>query len=79
MDNLVDCKLQAALPTALTNMQLPATAAISALPHIPTPHHEDVDGTAQLKLAPDAAMVNTIASSIGSQAQSVLEGTEDTL
>ena len=48
MDNFVDRKLQAALSTATTNMQLLATAASSALPPTPTPHHKDVDGIAQL-------------------------------
>ena len=79
MDDFVYHKLQAALPTALANMQVTATAAISAFLPIPTSHHEDVDGIAWLILAPDAAMVNTTAPSIGSQARSVLEGTEGTL
>ena len=55
MDNFVDRKLQAALPPALTTMQLPAPAAISALPSTPTPHHKAVDITAQLTLAPSEA------------------------
>ena len=68
MDDFVDHKLQAALPTALANMQVTATAAISAFPHTPRSHHEDVDAIAWLILAPDVAMVNTTAPSIGSQA-----------
>ena len=52
---LVDCKLQAALPPASTTMQLPAPAAISTLPPTPTPYRKDVDGTAQLALAPSEA------------------------
>ena len=79
MDDFVDRNLQAALPAALTDMQLPATAAISALPPTPTPHQEDVDGIARLTLAPDEAMVNTTAPSIRLQAQSMLEGPEGTL
>ena len=79
MDSFVDGKLQAALPAALTNMQLLATAAISALPPTPKPHHGDIDGTAQLTLAPDVALVNTTAPSTGSQVRLVLEGTEGTL
>ena len=55
MDNFVDRKLQAALPPASTTMQLPALAAISALPSTPTPYHKDVDDTAQLTLAPTEA------------------------
>lgn len=55
MDDFVDCKLQAVLPPALTTMQLPVRAAISALPSSPTPYHKDVDVTAQLTLAPTEA------------------------
>ena len=46
MDSFVDHKLQVALPPVSPFMQLPAPAAISAPPLLPTPHHEDVDATA---------------------------------
>ena len=65
MEDFVDCKLQTALPTALTTMQRPVQAAISALLPTPKLHHKDVDGITQLTLAPDAAMVNTTAPLIG--------------
>ena len=55
MADFVDRKLQAALPPALTTIQLSAPAAIAALPTTPTPHHEDIDVTAQLTLAPSEA------------------------
>ena len=55
MDDFVDRKLQAALPPASTTMQLPAPAAISALPSTYTPYHKDVEVTIQLTLAPTEA------------------------
>ena len=60
MDSFVDRKLQAALPAALLNIQLPAPTDVSALTPTPAPHNGDADRTAQLTLAQDMTLGITI-------------------